>query len=141
MLTRTLPTMLAVASLFASSFAQAATLDTIRGGVTLNRGDGYKPVQQSTKVKRGDTVMAGPNGQARIVYDDGCTVQVVSDGVVTIAPESPCALGALNNAEPGLIGPGMSPNTTLLMTGAIVLGGAGIAAIVVHNNKQTPASP
>jgi hypothetical protein len=64
------------------------------GDLTINQGQGFKPVTGGTTANVGDSVMVGPGGGATVVYDDGCKVDVRPGGVTTIAPLSPCASGS-----------------------------------------------
>lgn len=112
----------AAAALFATSAAQAITVESIQGQVAINRGDGFRPVTTATQGKSGDRVMANPNSSAEIVYDNGCREKVDPGQVVVIKVEPPCA---------GIIPPNYLV-TGALVTGAIVTG-------VILLNK--PASP
>jgi hypothetical protein len=64
------------------------------GDLTINRGQGFKPLTSRINANVGDSVMVGPGGAATITYDDGCKVNVQPGAVTTIAPLSPCASGS-----------------------------------------------
>jgi hypothetical protein len=79
----------------------AATIEPGSGDLTINQGQGFKPVTSRTSANVGDSVMVGPGGSATVVYDDGCKVRVQPGAVATIAPLSPCASGS-NAADLGV---------------------------------------
>jgi hypothetical protein len=75
----------------------AATVVPTTGDLSINQGQGFKPVKNGMNANVGDSVMVGPGGAATVVYEDGCKVNVQPGAVATIAPLSPCASGS--NAE------------------------------------------
>jgi hypothetical protein len=75
----------------------AATVEATQGDLSINQGQGFKPVKGRMNASIGDSVMVGPGGGATVVYEDGCKVAVQPGAVTTIAPLSPCASGS--NAE------------------------------------------
>lgn len=77
-----------------SSSAWAATIEPGQGGLSINQGQGFQPVNSRIDANVGDSVMVSPGGTATVVYDDGCKVQVQPGAVTTIAPLSPCASGS-----------------------------------------------
>ena len=103
--------------------ALAASVDSIQGKVSINRGSGFKPLNGSTEANAGDQVMASPGGSANIVYPDGCVVKVDPGTVVTVQEPSPCKAGGDHPARPYIIG------------AAIVGGAVGIAVVVSNNNN------
>jgi hypothetical protein len=78
----------------------AAVVQPGFGDLTLNQGQGFKPVTSTANAKVGDSVMVGPAGSATIVYEDGCKVDVRPGAVMTIAPLSPCASGSNAQGPP-----------------------------------------
>jgi hypothetical protein len=72
----------------------AATVEPGVGNLTINQGQGFKPVTTTANANVGDSVMVGPGGSATVVYDDGCKVDIRPGAVTTIAPLSPCASGS-----------------------------------------------
>src|ERR1700758_5324056 len=72
----------------------AAVVEPGYGDLTINQGQGFKPVASGTNANVGDAVMVGPGGSATVVYDDGCKINVRPGAVTTIAPLSPCASGS-----------------------------------------------
>ena len=98
-------------SIASPAVASAATVESIVGPVSLNSGNGFRPVGQPTQTKTGDLVQAGQSGSAKIVYDDGCSVLVKPGRVVRVGATSPCtakyALGGELRRDPflGNLGP------------------------------------
>src|SRR5690349_1491225 len=72
----------------------AAMIEPGSGDLTVNQGQGFKPVTSQVNANVGDSVMVGPGGAATVTYDDGCKVNVQPGAVATIAPLSPCAAGS-----------------------------------------------
>src|SRR5262249_58531451 len=64
--------------------AMAATVEIVQGQVSVNQGQGYKQITAASAVSAGDQVMAAPSSRGRIVYDDGCAVDVYPGAVVTV---------------------------------------------------------
>jgi hypothetical protein len=127
----------------------AATIEPGFGDLTINTGQGFKPVKERTYANAGDSVMVGPSGSATVVYEDGCKVPVRPGAVVTIARLSPCASGS-NAADMGIPpaapGPSYSPNDDIwgaVLGGALLATGIGIAAYEASksNGTTTPVSP
>jgi hypothetical protein len=56
----------------AATSALAVTVEVVQPGVSVNRGNGYKPVVKQAKVSPGELVTAASNGSAKIIYEDGC---------------------------------------------------------------------
>ena len=125
---------LAILSVFLCPAVFAATLASVQGQVSVNDGNGYKPVSGPTQLNVGDTVMARPDGSAWVIYDDMCSVPVKPGHVVIIAPEPPCHKTA-----------SFDPHGTL--PGAVISGGIAVVAglcIAEHgicDNKDRAASP
>jgi hypothetical protein len=62
----------------------AATVKVVQGQVSVNQGQGYKQVATATAVSTGDRVMAAPGSRGKLVYADGCTLDVHPGAVVTV---------------------------------------------------------
>jgi hypothetical protein len=80
--------------LFLSSAASAATVEveTVQGHLLIKSGDGgFRPVTATTEANAGAQVMASPGGHGRIVYSNGCVVNVYPGAVVTVK-EGSCKL-------------------------------------------------
>ena len=62
-----------------------ATVNVVSGQASINRGEGFKPVVKTTPANVGDQVMVRPDSQAKIVYAEGCEVEVNPGAVVGVA--------------------------------------------------------
>jgi len=128
-------------SLFLVSASWAATIEPVQGNLSLNRGQGFQPINGRVDANVGDSVVVGPGGAAAVTYSDGCKVSVQPGAVTTIAPLSPCASGSMaddNNNSNGLYFLGVAAG--------FGLAGFGIYEIIHHNNhenttEQHPISP
>jgi hypothetical protein len=130
----TLASIALIAGVAFSLPALAATVESGKGQVLINRGGGFQPVAGGAQAGAGDAVMVSPNGSAQIVYSDGCSIPVVPGNVITVTAESPCKSFAQANQTPDL---------TPWVIGAIVLGGGATAVILSQksNTAPSPASP
>jgi hypothetical protein len=129
-------------AMFLSSSVWAATLEPGQGNLSINQGQGFKPVNNRIDANVGDSVMVAPGGTATVVYDDGCQVNVAAGVVTTIAPLSPCASGSYAQDNGGV--PGLNLGADSLAVGAGVLGVAGFVGYEASqstNNSSGPASP
>lgn len=113
--------------------AAAATLTVLQGNVLVNRGTGYQLVSGASEVAPGDQVFADPDGQAMLAYPDGTSTVVEPGNVVSVTESgaAPVAAGALNTS-------------TLIIGGAVVAGGVGLALGASGGGgggKDHPASP
>jgi hypothetical protein len=111
----------------------AAVVDSVQGEVWINRGGGFQLVAGAVvQGNVGDFVMAGENSSARIVYPDGCSVQVIPGNVIAITDQSPCIERALSDDSRGL-------TAGLFALGAV---GVGVATyFLLKNEDDKPASP
>ena len=76
---------------FAAQVTVVPDQKSSKGAVMLSRGQGYAPINGPTTAKTGDMVLAFSGGHARVIYPDGCTVEVNDGGTVFVVPEtSPC---------------------------------------------------
>jgi hypothetical protein len=124
-----------------TSSAWATTIVPGQGGLSVNQGQGFQPVNSRVDANVGDAVMVGPGGAATVVYSDGCTVNVQPGAVTTIAPLSPCASGSYaqdNDNRDSMWG-------YVLGAGALAVFGVGIYELTQKNNNNNghtrPASP
>jgi hypothetical protein len=125
----------------------AATLEPGYGDLTINQGQGFKPINSRVDANVGDSVMVGPGGTATVVYDDGCKVNVQPGAVTTIAPLSPCASGSNAQTGPSYYpdcrtdpddcGPNWVAIGSVVLTVAVVAG----AIYFITKGNGTPASP
>jgi hypothetical protein len=132
------------ACLVLSAEVSAATVTSLSGHVSINRGSGFTRLSTDTSAKPGNRIMVGPSGSAEIVYDDGCRENVNPGSVVTVAQTSPCQR-ANANVHSGSLKDGPAPQAAvsydhLLLGAAVVAGGVG-AAIYLSGNDNNPASP
>ena len=75
--------------------AFAATVDSVKGKVLINRGEGFQQVTTGAQANAGDQLMAGPGGSAKLVYSGGCQVSVVPGRVVSVGKQPPCTAPSL----------------------------------------------
>jgi len=125
-----------VCGVLTSLSAWAATYVDPTGGVAISHGFGFQQIGGRTEVTAGDSVIASPGGHAKIVYANGCVVDVNPGAVVTVQETSPCKAGALP------VGGG---HVGWYVVGAAVVGGA-VAGIVLgtssssHEHHPAPAA-
>jgi hypothetical protein len=82
---RLLTPAVAIAGLFLASPAMAGvTLQPINPKVAVNHGQGYKQVATATEVSIGDKVMVGAGGHGKLVYPNGCTIDVYQGRVMAV---------------------------------------------------------
>ena len=81
--------------IFMSLPAFTATVDSVKGKVVINRGDGFQQVTTGAQANAGDQLMAGPGGSAKLVYSDRCQVSVVPGRVVSVGKQPPCTAPSL----------------------------------------------
>jgi hypothetical protein len=133
-------------TVLAASPAWSAVLEPGFGDLTINHGQGFKPVTSAANANVGDSVMVGPGGSATIVYEDGCKVDVRPGAVMTIAALSPCASGSNAQGPPNSYYPGckIGPDGRPYDCGsdwagwaiAALLFGGGLAAFFIEANKN-----
>lgn len=151
-----------IAALLASGFARAASLEDVQGDVWVGHEKGFTVVRGPEVLSPGDKVKVASKSFARIVYPDGCTVNLRGNSLSTIAKHSPCSFRAQtggvdqDNSFCSEIGAGQGTNCF----GPLALLGGGIGAVATglalgltggesNNNSllpllllaQKPASP
>src|SRR6202171_6594633 len=57
-------------SLFLVSASWAATIEPVQGNLSLNRGQGFQPINSRVDANVGDSVVVGPGGAAAVTYSD-----------------------------------------------------------------------
>ena len=85
--------------IFMSVPAFAATVDSVKGKVLINRGEGFQQVTTGAQANAGEQVMVGPGGSAKLVYSGGCQVSVVPGRVVSVGKQPPCTAPSLVGEE------------------------------------------
>ena len=73
--------------------ALGASVQSIQGEISINRGDGFRAVTAPIQTRAGDLVRAQRSSYAKVVYDDGCVVEVKPSRVVRVSAISPCKAG------------------------------------------------
>ena len=112
----------------------AATVEPVRGQVSINRGDGiFRPISRTLQATIGDLVIVSPNGVARIIYPDGCTVEVKPGDVVPIMALSSCKVPSDITSNDYTVG------GTLALGAAV--GGATLLFLLNNKNNYKSASP
>jgi hypothetical protein len=86
-------TFVAVAALAASGtvFAASASITSASAGVMVNQGNGFSPAQVGQLVNTGDRILVPAGASSSISFDDGCSLQLPSDALVTVPATSTCA--------------------------------------------------
>lgn len=137
-LSRGLTLVLFYVILMMSVAAMAATVQDIQGNVWVSRGDGFAQVKDPITVEDSDTVMAGPNGGATIVYSNGCRFVVEPDTVVPVGQNEQCTLAATDLDTAGAA----ELDTTLFAVGAAIVGVTiGGVILATQGGDDKPASP
>jgi hypothetical protein len=118
------------------SSAEAAMLTNIQGAVSVDQGNGFKPVNAATELAAGTRIRAG-GGSADLVYGNGCSVRVASGEVVAVQYTPPTCYtgGGLKDGGPVAVEPG--PDYYAL--GGVAIAGAAIIAIAA--SQTSSASP
>jgi len=117
-----------------SAVAQTATIEPVQGDISFSQGQGFQQVDGRLQANVGDSVMVGPDGAAKVVYPDGCQVNVQPGSVASVAPLSPCASGSFADASSFDPGP-------WLMGAAFVGGTVLFVDRVIQTKNTAPASP
>lgn len=114
--------------------AQAATLTETSGTVLVNVGDGFKAATPTQDLPVGTRVMARTDGQAKVGYSDGCTVNVQPGRVYIVTPQPPCGL-----TPTGTEGAAGATTAGEYAVGATAIAGIGVAGYAL--SKKHAASP
>lgn len=99
----------------------AAEILPIKGEVLANTGTGYQPVGDRMKLNEGDAVIAAAGSQGSLVYEGGCTVDVVPGMVAWVESKPPCSEGSAPAAAPPPLAPTKTFNRDWLVGGAAQL--------------------
>ena len=114
------------AGAFISLPALAAKVEVVQGTVSVNQGQGYKQVAAASDVSPGDQVMAAPGARGKIVYSDGCAVDVYPGAVLTVPGK--CYQPMRAGLEP-VAAPVAAPIPWLPIVGAAAVIGVGVCAV------------
>jgi hypothetical protein len=90
----------------AANVEPVATVEPVAGQVSFSRGHGFNEITGPTRANVGDQVMASIRGHAKIVYSEGCVVDVYPGAVVGVAGS--CKVAA---AKPMMAGLACDPST------------------------------
>jgi hypothetical protein len=118
-----------------------ATVQAMAGTLSLNRGDGYVEVLSWADAPSGSQVMANPGSSGKIIYSDGCEINVSPGSVYTVQDSSPCGSGAIGGGS-----------ARAYVIGGLVVAGGAVAIIALtggndgggakkKQNPNQPASP
>lgn len=127
----------------------ASTVESLGGTVRINQGKGFAVLQGAGAVNPGDTIIADPKGKGRLVYGDGCTVNVKPGAIVTVSEVSPCSLTAQatdpsqqNDPSVGLISVAGVAGAGAVAAGVAASGsGGGNGGPFIITTTTRPASP
>jgi hypothetical protein len=108
--------------------AVAATVQPLAGRVYVDQGRGYAQVIAPAPVAAGAVVMVMVGGEARVVYDDGCTQKVEMGAVAVVAATSPCVAADFTVVDYALVAGGLAV-------------APGLAAAIELGAEDQPASP
>jgi hypothetical protein len=70
-----------------------STITELKGSVSVNQGEEFRPAVKGMRLKPGDRVMAQDDSEADIKFDDECKMDVDENKIVTIPDRSTCAGG------------------------------------------------
>lgn len=111
--------------------AMAASVNVKEGSVSLSQGQGFSAISGSASASAGDVVMAGANGRAEIIYDNGCRVLVEPGQSVSIKSAPPC--GEADQAT--------ATDSEMLALSAVTVGGVLGGILLLNEASDHPASP
>ncbi len=119
--------------------AQAALLINVEGAVSINRGDGYRPVAENgAPLVAGDRVRSGL-GSADIVYENGCSQKVgPNQTMIVLSPAPACNVGLKDGAS---VSEGGGVSTEVVVLGGLVAGGAVGLGLALSNSTSHSVSP
>ena len=99
--------------------------------------NGARPSSKPSTVKTGDAITAGPAANAKIVYANGCSMNVAPGTTVTVVTDEQCALTTASISNPTAL-----PTSSVVLGGAAIAAGAvGVALAVKASTANSPTSP
>ena len=111
--------------------AMAASVNVKAGSVSLSQGQGFSAISGFASASAGDVVMAGANGRAEIIYDNGCRVLVEPGQSVSIKAAPPCSEADQEAAT----------DSEMLSLSAVAVGGVLGGILILNEVSDHPASP
>ena len=124
-----------------ASPSSAAMLEAIAGQVSVNRGSGFQPVSGVVNVEAGDAVMVSPGGSARVIYADGCPINVSPGSVTRVAAVSPCQAYAQVPGQSESTQSGLSGGAQFAIGAAVAGAVVGGTVLSTRKTNDRPASP
>jgi len=88
-----LPSLVLLISLPAAAFG--ATVESVKGRVLINHGDGFHQATSGMQANADDELMAGALGSAKLLYSGGCQVKIVPEKLVSVGSRPPCTAPSL----------------------------------------------
>lgn len=138
-LVKRLGAILAVSAIAMTS-VHAATLEHVNGTVRLSRGEGFKPMTGSERVRAGDMVLVEAKSKGTLLFSDGCSVPVPAGTVFTVPEVSPCSMTAQVGAPAPAAGAGFGGGGGLGglagLAGIAAVGGAALAGATIAANSS-----
>ncbi len=109
-----------------------AQLSGISGKVLVDRGGGFVPVAETTKLKPGNRILVSGAGSALLTYGPGCSMPLAADSLTTFTGTESCVIGTQGTPSPGT---GM---LTIVTLGSLAPAGLGVTKAVTQSNSGTP---
>ncbi len=127
--------MTAVLAVSLAAAAQAASVASIEGQGSVNRGDGFRPVNVGAELQAGDRVLASQGSSVTISFSPSCEITVRAGESYRIPADPGCEAAAYN-------GQGEFTQGQLLGIGLVGAGAAiGIGAIIANASGDNDGAP
>lgn len=110
----------------------AATLQDLNGKVLMNKGNGLVSGKSGAALVDGDRIVTLDKSGARIVFPDGCSVDLEENMIFVINAELGCKALPVASTPPPVPAAGLTTAQGLLI-GAVVVGGG---AIIISNGSS-----
>ncbi len=124
---------LATVAAASPALAQVAEVSPVRGEILVNAGGGFRAITGAAPLQSGDATFARSKALGRLVYADGCSIDVAPGSVIWVRAQSPCKANAgtptSRDPEPTLR-PGAIFDPTWLVDGAALI-----------DSRKPPAGP
>ncbi len=115
------------------AFAQLAEVSPVHGEILVNAGAGFRLITGAARLKPGDATFARSKALGRLVYADGCSIDVAPGSVIWVRAQSPCRADAgtppSRDPEP-ILRPGAAFDPAWLAVGAAQI-----------DSRKPPAGP